>query len=273
MARVAELTGKKPAWTELVADFVRQQARSIDAEYKIGDLPSHRAALALVTAAVALVLPKYFGTPEAFARMPWAQELFASLPYPDLHPQLYWSAFKLVHYGLLPLLCIKLVLKSDLRSHGVRFVWEPKVWLLYAGMLAVVLPLTYVASSSAAFLRTYPKYAGAGNSLGEFVCWEAAYAFQFLMLEFFFRGFLTFSLARYVGSLAVFVMVVPYAMIHLSKPLPECLGSIIAGTVLGTVALRTRSIYGGVVVHCAVAWGMDLFALAAKGNLRPLFEL
>ncbi|HET9933128.1 MAG TPA: CPBP family intramembrane glutamic endopeptidase [Polyangiaceae bacterium] len=252
--------------------FLREQALIIDAEYRTSNLPSHKAALVLVTAALALVLPKYFGSPDAFNRMQWAQELFAPLPYPELHPQLYWSAFKLLHYGLLPYLCLKLVLKGDLRSHGVRFVWEPKVWLLYASMLLIVLPLTYVASGSSSFLRTYPKYAGAGNSLGELLCWEAAYAFQFLMLEFFFRGFLTFALARYIGSLAVFVMVVPYAMIHLSKPFAECLGSIIAGTVLGTVALRTGSIYGGVAVHCVVAWGMDLFALAAKGKLLQLFQ-
>ncbi|MFZ5891128.1 MAG: CPBP family intramembrane glutamic endopeptidase [Myxococcota bacterium] len=252
--------------------FLREQARAIDAEYKTQSLPSGQAALVLITAALALVLPKYFGSPEAFNRMEWAQQLFAPLPYPELHPHLYWSAFKLVHYGILPFICLHFVLKSDLRSHGVRFIWEPRVWLLYAGMLLIVLPLTYAAAGSDSFLRTYPKYAGAGNSLGELLCWELAYSFQFLMLEFFFRGFLTFALARYIGSLAVFVMVVPYAMIHLSKPFAECLGSIIAGSVLGTVALRTGSIYGGVVVHCVVAWGMDLFALAAKGRLTQLFE-
>ncbi|MGC4093618.1 MAG: CPBP family intramembrane metalloprotease [Polyangiaceae bacterium] len=252
--------------------LLREQFQAIDAEFKRESLPSAQAALVLITAAVALVLPKYFGSPEAFSKMPWAQELLAPLPYPDLHPHLYWSMFKLVHYGILPYLCLRFVLKRDLRSHGVRFVWEPKVWLLYAGMLGVVLPLTYLAAGSASFLRTYPKYAGAGNSLGELLCWEAAYAFQFLMLEFFFRGFMTFTLARYIGSLSVFVVVVPYAMIHLSKPFAECLGSIIAGSVLGTVALRTHSIYGGVVVHCVVAWGMDLFALGAKGRLLQLFE-
>jgi len=252
--------------------FVREQALAIDGEYKTQDLPSAKAVLVLITAALALVLPKYFGSPEAFSNMPRAQALLAPLPYPDLHPHLYWSAFKFLHYGILPYLCVRFVLKSDLRSHGVRFVWEPKVWLLYASMLLIVLPLAYLASGSASFLRTYPKYAGAGNSLGELLTWEAAYAFQFLMLEIFFRGFLTFALARYLGSLAVFVMVVPYAMIHLSKPFAECLGSIIAGSVLGTVALRTRSIYGGVVVHCVVAWSMDLFALAAKGRLFQLFE-
>jgi hypothetical protein len=224
----------------------------------------------LVTAAICLIIPKYFGSPESFQHFPWLQRAFAIFPYPDLHPQLFWASFKLVHYGVLPWLCIRWVLRSKLRDHGVRFVWEPKVWGLYAAMLAIVLPLTYFAASSPAFLRTYPKYAGAGESLEQLILWEAAYAFQFLMLEFFFRGFLTFALARFVGSLAIFVMVIPYAMIHLSKPLPECLGSIVTGIVLGTVALRTGSIYGGVIVHSAVGFGMDFFALLAKGKLTNL---
>jgi hypothetical protein len=67
-------------------------------------------------------------------------------------------------------------------------------------------------------------------------------------------------------------MIVPYAMIHFGKPLAECLGSVIAGVALGTLSLRTGSIYGGVAVHCAVAWSMDLFALHQTGKLRGLFE-
>jgi membrane protease YdiL (CAAX protease family) len=90
------------------------------------------------------------------------------------------------------------------------------------------------------------------------------------MLEFFFRGFLIFALARYIGSLAIFVMIVPYAMIHFGKPFAECLGSVIAGIALGTIALRTGSIYGGVFVHCGVAWSMDLFAMSQNGSLARL---
>jgi membrane protease YdiL (CAAX protease family) len=62
-------------------------------------------------------------------------------------------------------------------------------------------------------------------------------------------------------------------MIHFSKPLAECLGSILAGIALGTVALRTGSIWGGVLVHCLVAWSMDLLALYRTGQLgRLLFD-
>src|SRR5262249_50937001 len=143
-------------------------------------------------------------------------------------------------------------------------------WLLYLGMLALVLPLAFLASHSPSFLKVYPKYRAAGESWEQLIPWELAYGFQFLMLEVFFRGFLIFSLARAIGSPAVFVMVVPYSMIHYGKPLPECFGSILAGIALGTIALRTGSIYGGVIVHCGVAWAMDLFALLRTGALQRL---
>ena len=252
--------------------YVKAQWLAIDAEYRRDELPDGRAGVVLVVAALALVIPRYFGSPSSFSNFAWLKELFAPLPYPDLHPHLFWAGFKLVHYGLLPWLCIRFVLNSNVREHGLRFVWEPKVWALYAALLAFVLPLTYLAAQTDSFLRTYPKYAGAGDSLPQLLLWEGAYAFQFLMLEFFFRGFLIFALARFVGSLSIFVMIVPYSMIHLSKPMPECLGSILTGIVLGTVALRTRSIYGGVVVHSIVAWSMDLFAIAQKGKFSNLFS-
>lgn len=248
--------------------WVLAHLRAIDATHRQNELPSGRAAAVLVTCALALIAPHYFGRPRTFSSSELLVRWTAELPYPDLHPHLYWALFKLINYGLIPALCIKLVLKQSLRDFGLRFVREPKVWLLYAAMVAVVLPFAYVASLTPAFLRTYPKYPGAGESLEALLVWEAAYGFQFFMLEFFFRGFFVFALARYLGWLAIFVMIVPYAMIHFGKPLAECLGSILAGIALGAVSLRTGSIYGGVAVHCAVAWSMDLFALSASGRLR-----
>jgi membrane protease YdiL (CAAX protease family) len=250
--------------------FTTEQWDEIDRQYLRPGAPRAHAASVLVTAAIALVLPRFFGRHSDFEELPGVEHILALLPYPNLLPHLYWAAFKLVNYGLLPLLCVKLVLARDLLDFGLRPQRERRVWLLYAGMLLLVLPLAYAASFTDAFAATYPKYRGAGNSWTELLLWEAAYGFQFLMLEFFFRGFLLFSLARHMGSLAIFVMVVPYAMIHLGKPMAECFGSILAGIALGTIALRSGSIYGGVLVHCGVAWAMDLFALARSGGLGRL---
>lgn len=255
----------------LLSKLTIEQWRAIDEQYRSETLPDARPAWVLVTAALALVLPRFFGQERALADFPALGALFKGLPYPSLHPHVWWAFFKLINYGLLPVLCIVLVLKRPLSDYGVRWVESRKILAIYASMLLCVAPFVVWASTTQAFLRTYPKYDYAGESLAQLIIWEVAYGFQFLMLEFFFRGFLIFSLARFIGSLAVFVMVVPYAMIHLGKPFAECLGSIVAGIALGTIALRTGSIWGGVGVHCAVAWSMDLLALARTGKLQHLF--
>ena len=139
-------------------------------------------------------------------------------------------------------------------------------------MFFVVIPLVFIVSHHPNFLHTYPFYPQAAHSWTELLLWELSYAAQFLALEFFFRGFVLLSLARYIGAYAIFFMAVPYTMIHFQKPLPETLGAIFAGVALGTLALRTRSIFGGVFIHVAVAWSMDLMALFQKGELQKVFK-
>lgn len=259
-----------------MGDWVRRltvdQWRAIDSEYRSESAHWGGAAAILVTIAVSLAIGRFFGSARFPREEEWILKPFSDFPHPGLHTWIYWSLFKLVSYGLLPVVCIRLVLKRRVIDHGLRLVNEPKVWLLYLGMLLATLPVVYIASMTDSFLDTYPKYRDAGRSWPQLLLWEFAYGFQFFMLEFFFRGFIIFSLARYIGSLSIFVMIVPYSMIHYGKPFAECIGSILAGITLGTIALRTRTIYGGVALHCGVAWAMDLFALGRKGALSRLFE-
>ena len=62
-------------------------------------------------------------------------------------------------------------------------------------------------------------------------------------------------------------MAVPYCMIHYGKPYLEVNGAIVAGVVLGSLAMRTRSIYSGFLVHITVAFSMDFLALWHRGAL------
>ena len=71
---------------------------------------------------------------------------------------------------------------------------------------------------------------------------------------------------QYIGNVAaVAVMLVAYTMLHFTKPYLEASGAVIAGLVLGYLALRTRSIWGGITVHGMVAVTMDLAALTHHG--------
>ena len=144
-------------------------------------------------------------------------------------------------------------------------------WLYVTGY-AIVLPLVVIASFQPDFLDTYPFYGDAAASWRELLVWEGSYAVQFMALEFFFRGVMLFAAFRVLGPWAIPAMVIPYTMIHFGKPAPECIGAIVAGSALGIVALRTRAIYAGMVIHIGVAWTMDLLALWHEGGLKDLLE-
>jgi membrane protease YdiL (CAAX protease family) len=95
------------------------------------------------------------------------------------------------------------------------------------------------------------------------------YLFQFFCLEFFFRGFVVHGLKKRFGYYAVFMMTIPYCMIHFGKPMPETIAAIIAGVILGTLSLKSRTIWMGVIIHYSVAIAMDFSALWQKGYWGP----
>jgi len=99
------------------------------------------------------------------------------------------------------------------------------------------------------------------------MAWELMYWMQFLSLEMFFRGWMLGAMRKSIGAAAIFVMAVPYCMIHYGKPYLEANGAIVAGIVLGSLAMHTRSIYAGFLVHVTVAFLMDFLALWKRGAL------
>jgi membrane protease YdiL (CAAX protease family) len=184
-----------------------------------------------------------------------------------LMPWVWWVGGMLALWVVLPTILAKWLgyrLKDlGLRTQGVL----PKLWV-YGALYAIVFFGVLWASTRENFTQMYPM-------LKPWYCekwcwavllsWWALYAVQFFVVEFFFRGFLLFTLEKDFGTAAIAVMIVPYCMIHFHKPLPEALGAIVAGTVLGWLALRTRSILGGWMLHCSVAITMDMMALL-KGD-------
>lgn len=128
-----------------------------------------------------------------------------------------------------------------------------------------MLPVIIVASQNPPFRDTCPFVPAARERLDVFLRWEAAYVAQFFALEAFFPGYLLFTLEKRLGASAVFVMVVPYAMIHFHKPAPEAFGAIVAGMILGFLALRFRSSAGGALLHSLVAVTMDTLAARQAG--------
>jgi uncharacterized protein len=127
-------------------------------------------------------------------------------------------------------------------------------------LLAVMLPVVFVASRTQTFGGNYPLCAAATKDRAHFLVYEIAYMAYFVAWEFLYRGYLLFSLERKIGNFAIVVQTMPFALLHLGKPELEALGSVVAGIALGILALRTRSFWYGALVHITVAVTMDLRA-------------
>jgi membrane protease YdiL (CAAX protease family) len=178
----------------------------------------------------------------------------------------WWVGTMLFVYLLVPVLFIKLLFREKLGDYGWQMKGAFKDWWLYAVMLVIMLPLVIYFSSTASFQSRYPFYnPSRDQSTTPFLIWEIMYFAQFVGLEFFFRGFMTLGLKNRFGFYSIFIMTIPYCMIHFGKPMPETFGAIAAGFVLGTLAMKSRSIFMGVLIHYSVAITMDLCALWRKG--------
>jgi hypothetical protein len=150
--------------------------------------------------------------------------------------------------------------KYGLQLNGAKI--KPYIWLIL-GMI----PLLFVASLNEDFLTTYPTYRDYNEYLALDIpqwvtvgIYELCYGADFISVELFFRGFMVIALSRYVGKDAILPMVIVYCFLHFGKPIGEAISSIFGGYILGILAYKTRNIYGGLIVHLGVAWGMELFA-------------
>ena len=241
----------------------------------------YRPAVCMVIVAVVLTLQEYYGGRDAFEHLvkPWLRELEAAghrsialAKYEELWGYAWWAGCRIVGYVFVPLPLWKLLFPRDrLRDMGLRITGLGEHMWIYGVCLLFVVPAMLLVSSQPDFGSYYPFYKLSSRSIFDFALWEAIYWLQFLALELFFRGWILGALRRSMGAAAIFAMMVPYCMIHYGKPYLEVHGAIVAGIVLGSLAMRTRSIYLGFLVHITVAFSMDFLALFRRGALPTVF--
>lgn len=194
----------------------------------------------------------------------WSQELF--------NGQIYTFAYYCLH-NLQSVLTIVLPLylfykfADPYPSYFYGMAPKRKGLVLYAQLLALMIPLITLASFQPDFLQSYPTYrdTNANEFFGvpEWVTalvYELCYGWDFVPTELLFRGFLVIGMSRILGPGAVLPMVIWYCSIHFGRPLGEAVSSLFGGYLLGVLALSTRSIWGGLLIHVGIAWGMEIAA-------------
>jgi membrane protease YdiL (CAAX protease family) len=266
--------------------FFRDTWKAVDAEEAevrrlAGPAPDYRAPACLCIVAIVLTLQEYYGGRQLYDSVlrPWLRDLEANgatwletQKFDELYSYTWWSLARVIGYVLVPLPLWKLMFRNDsLLDMGLRVRGFLTHFWIYGLCLAVVIPVMLIVASQPDFGTYYPFYKQSSRSWSDYLAWEVMYGVQFFALELFFRGWMLGALRRTMGSAAIFVMAVPYCMIHYGKPYLETNGAIVAGVVLGSLALRTRSIYAGFLVHITVAFAMDFLALWRRDALPTTF--
>jgi membrane protease YdiL (CAAX protease family) len=232
----------------------------------------------LVYIALGLSIVKYYGSTTAFLPTfahaengtfgSWYCNFFFGSKNSAFYTKIWWITTIVLFYLVIPILIVKCVFKKNLSEFGISFRGIYNDYPLYIIMLAVMLPVVYMASKTQSFQQRYPIFQPeAGALFPLFLWWQLAYFIQFVAVEFFFRGFIIHSLKHRFGFYSVFISTIPYCMVHFGKPFGETIAAIIAGIVLGTLSLKSRSIVLGILIHYSVAITMDLFALYREGLL------
>ncbi len=246
--------------------------QEIDREYRTGETPDWRLHIIFLFMAFCLSLRYYFG------KMGNLKYFFPSLApgapgapgqsTPVLFDCLYFGISAFVIFLLLPWLLVKTLYREEKPAFGLSLRSLLSYKKIYVTLFLLMIPVLAVVSRFDSFLSMYPMCKLPRNEWSSLFLWEAVYGAQFLSVEFFFRGVLLYIAARYFGSSAIFIFMVPYVMFHFGKPFGETLASAVAAMILGTLSLYTRSIWGGFFVHAGVAWTMDFAAIASRGGFR-----
>lgn len=258
-----------------------QEAREASAARALSGKSDYRPAACLLLTSAILTVQEYYGgrafyeavlRPELLA---WEQAGAGWLRmklYDQLYAYAWWSGARVLGYVLVPIVFWKLLFREDnLLDFGLRVRgFFSHIWI-YAALLAFIVPVMLLVAQQPDFGTYYPFYKLSSRSWFDFLAWEIMYYTQFFALEFFFRGWMVGALRGTLGASAIFVMAVPYCMIHYGKPYLEAHGAIVAGVVLGSLSMKTRSIYAGFLVHVGVAAGMDFLSLYKRGALPSVF--
>ena len=219
-----------------------------------------QATVILLASALILTLHRIYTRRSFFSRH--FAEYFGNAPLAESYPYYYWFLTTGLTLLLIPILVAKFGTKETLRDYGIQFGNQKLGWSVTGIAWILMIPVVMLAVIVyPPFVAKYPLCKVVASSWQAFLPYQLAYGVYMFSWEFFFRGFMLFGLERKFGNYAILIQTIPFAVLHSSKPLPEALGSIIAGVLLGVLALETRSFIYGAVIHWLVAMTMDVVAV------------
>ena len=211
----------------------------------------------VLLAAIVLIFIQYKLGSRRFFRMNLADE-FPALWRPLLS-WVWWFGMQGITGFVLPVAALILLFRRRPAEIGLGLGDWRLAGAIAIAYLPVALVGTWIFSDSPAFQAGYPHLRDAVIDWRMFVLYELVFLAYWLGWEYLWRGFVLFGTAPTFGVYAIFVQVIPFALLHLDKPLAEGLLSIVGGVALGALVWRCRSFWIAVPIHAFQMLFIDLW--------------
>lgn len=208
----------------------------------------------LVAAAALVILQDAIGTRRLFNR-----HLADFFPehWRGLMSWAWWFGMQAITGFLIPVASLVLLFRRSPRSIGLG-VGDWRFALTIAVVyIPVVVAGTWFLSDSSAFQAQYPHFRPAVSDWNVFLVYEAIFLMYWIGWEYLWRGFVLFGTAHTLGLYAIFVQAVPFAILHLNKPIEEAILSLLGGIALGALVWRCRSYWIAVPIHALQMLALD----------------
>jgi hypothetical protein len=192
------------------------------------------------------------------------QKIYSLLPNNfdiELCEFLYWFIADSIVLFLIPVLIIKSLFREKLKNYGINLKNLKGGMIVTLISAIIILPITYLVSLSSEFTNFYPMYSGLNENIKTFLLYESFLLLFLFAWEFIWRGFMLFGLETKFGWYAIFIQMIPFVILHNGKPVLETFSSIIGALLLGMLALRTRSMIYGFIIHAVIIISLDIYAI------------
>jgi len=196
----------------------------------------------------------------SFGSMEFSRRMFPSLTNFETSLFMFTTAFLIM--GILPFVIIVFIFQDPLKEYGLRLgEWKralPVVFILLALIAGVIV---FPASQTQEIQTAFPLDKSITESTFNFLRLQFFRGLLFYTAwEFFFRGFMLFGLKKYLDAwMAICIQTIPSCLWHIGMPTGELLSSFPAGFLFGILAICTRSILWGFLLHYSIGIILDMF--------------
>lgn len=177
----------------------------------------------------------------------------------ELGEWVWWFGLQGVTGFVLPILFLVLFFRQKPAEMGLGL----GDWKLASAIASAYIPLviigTWILSNGADFQGMYPHFSPAAKDWRLFLLYEGFFIFYWFGWEYLWRGYVLFGTAKTLGYWAIFVQMIPFAILHADKPLAEAFLSVLGGLALGALCWRTRSFWIAIPIHAAQMLILDFW--------------